>query len=282
MQYIKMLIMSLITGIFGPLASSSSAHFVFLNKVLNFSDDSNEVNFYFSIVSIMFAVVGIFFVRKIYSKGFKSVFAGKSKKIANAEAYKSMMTGVLISLIPVLVMCIPMSKTTFLFDVFDNYLTGSSMLVCAFCCFASGFLLLVALWYAKNKNIVTHRSSEKKDVVRMSLYQIPAFIFPGFSHVCSSAACMEISGVDDRTIMREIFIFMTPSTLLINIIRVIRCITLGVSINFILILVCVLASLAGSIVIFNLVSKINVRRSFLFFSIYSILLGICMGVVSFV
>lgn len=281
-EYIKMLIISFITGIFAPLATSSSAHFNFLNFVLDYSEDEQQLGLYFSIISLVFSVVAIFFVRKIYAKGFQSLSKKGSSKLKNPQVYKKMMTSLLISLIPVVLVFIPVSKEKLLSDLFFEYFSRSNILISAFCCGSCGIILLVALWYSKSKRPGGKKSSKNSDVLRMSIYQIPAYIFPGFSHVASAATSLVVGAVDERIILREILIYLAPSSFLISAIRIARFILAGVVLDPVTIAVCAIGALAGNIIMFNIASHLNIRKTFLFISLYSMIFGLLIGTFAFI
>lgn len=283
MQYIKMLIMSIITAVFQPLCASSSAHYAFLNKALNFAQDGKEAMFYLSVVSLVFSLSSIIILRRIYAKAFKVLFTKKGESIKNADAYKNMVKGILICVIPALITIIPVSKEKLLIDIMSECLIGTNMLITAFCCFISGFILLIGVWYSKKKRSEkpAYKTAKLSDVVKMSLYQIPAFIFPGLSNTALAAVNFELSGLEERSIMRDTLIYTMPSVLTVSIIRIIRTVLLGVSIDVIAFAVCALGALAASILLLNLVKKVNIRRTYTFFSVYSIIFGICIGVISF-
>lgn len=280
--YIKLFIISLISAIFAPLASSSSAHFTFLNSVLDFSGDENQLGFYFSVISLVFSLTAIFFVRKIYAKGFLSLSKTGKKKLKNVKLYREMMLGILISLIPAVLMFIPVSKEKFLSEVFFDYFSGSNVLISAFCSVASGLILFVALWFSKKRKGKLKKSSRTSDVVRMSIYQIPAYIFPGFSHIASAATSLTVSMVDERAIIREILLYLAPSSLVISVFRIIRTLLIGVTFDPVMFVICTLGALIGNILIFNLVSQLNIRKTFLFFSVYSIIFGLAVGIFAFI
>lgn len=282
LEYIKIFIISLFSSLFAPLAASSSAHFSFLNSVLDFSEDGKQLGFYFSIISLIFFCTSIFFVRKIYLKGFMSLGKKSSQKLKNVNGYRTMMQSLLISLIPAVLMFIPVSKEKFLCDVLFDYFSASNILISAFCSIAGGFMLIIALWYSRNKKGRTKKSSKKTDVLRLGIYQIPAYIFPGFSHVTSAATSLTLDMVDERVIMRETFLYVAPSGFVVSLLRVIRFILADVILDPIMIAVCLIGALVGSIVMLNIVSHLNIRKSFLFFSIYSIIFGLAVGVIAFV
>lgn len=284
LEYIKIIIISFITALLMPTAASSTLGFSLLNGTVNFSTDANALGFYCGVISVVFALVSIFYVRKIYAKGFTALFSSSKgkKKMKNAKSYKAMMTGLLISLVVAVVMFIPVSKETFLLDVLANNLTKDNLLVGACCSIASGIILLVALWYAKVKNEKKHRSSTISDVVRMTLYQIPAHIFPGFSNVSMAATSLTVSGLDDKVIMRECFIYLAPSMLVVGIERIISSLVSGFVIDIAALVLCIIGAALGNILMFNFVSKVNIRKSYLFFSIFSIVFGLIAAFAEFV
>ncbi len=282
LEYIKILVISLFSSLFAPLAASSSAHFTSLNSALNFSQDENQLGFYFSIISFIFFCSAIFFVRKIYAKGFMSLKKKNAAKLNNIKGYRNMMQGIIISLIPAVLMFVPVSKEKYLCDILFDYFSGSNILISAFCSIAGGFMLFIAIWYSRNKKGKTKKSSKKSDVLRLSIYQIPAYIFPGFSHVTCAATSLTLDMVDERVIMRETLLYIAPSGFVISLFRIIRFILAGVALDPVMIAICAVGALAGNIIMLNLVSHLNIRKSFLFFSIYSIIFGLAVGIIAFV
>lgn len=274
-----MIIISLISGLLSPVAVSSSSHFAFMDSIMSVTESREESVLYFSVISLAFALTALFFVRKIYLKGFQCVFS-KNGDLKNKELYKSMMQSILISLIPAAVMLIPIGKNKMVLDLFGDYLWKNNILIGAFCTFAVGFILLVALWYSKQKNEQKHRNSSKTDVLRMSLYQIVSFIFPGASHVSLSASSLIVSGVDDSVVMREVFIYITPSMLVVSVARIIKSLLSGPVIDPVMLALCAVFSLIGTAVMLHFVSKINIKKSLLFFSVYGVIAGIFMLVCS--
>ena len=73
-EYIKILLISLICGATLPLPVSSGAHLSFINGILDFSDDKNVLGLYYSVMSVAFSLVIFVFLRKIYLSGIKSLF----------------------------------------------------------------------------------------------------------------------------------------------------------------------------------------------------------------
>lgn len=283
LEYIKMLVISFVTGTFSALPVSSSAHYAFLNTVFHFSSDSDTVGFYFSIISVVFSLVVFFFLRKLYAKAFGSVFkkGGKNADIKKQKQYKNIAVNLLLSLLTAVIMLIPVSKKTFMFDLFGKYFSDDHLMVTSFCCIASGLILIVAIWYSRKRSEKTKRSASVSGVIRFDLYQLPAFIFPGFSHIGSGAAALTVSNVDDRVIAREVLLYLAPSTFVIGVTRVIRYILAGVTLDPVMIVVCVAASLVSCAIIVNAIGKINSRKLYLFSCIYSIFFGLFIFLASF-
>ncbi len=280
-EYIKIAVAALIGGIFAPLPASSSAHFAFLNSFMNISDESNMLGFYYSLISIVASVIMLSYVRKIYARAAKKVFASKSAD--NSKAYKTMIVNTIVSLIAAVIMFIPYSKGKLLLDVFPLNLTSNNILVSAFCCFACGFILIVAIWFSRQKNQNKHRAAKKYDIVRFTIYQIPANFLPGFSHIANGAVSLSVSNVEESVMMRELYLYVAPSMLVINVGRVISYIVRGgITFDPIMIAICVVFAAIGCAVMFPLISKVNIRKTFAFFSVYSIVFGIIMTVMSFI
>ena len=119
-------------------------------------------------------------------------------------------------------------------------------------------------------------------MIRFDLYQLPAFFFPGFSHIGSGAAALTVSNVDDRVIAREVLLYLAPSTFLIGVTRIVRYILAGVTLDPVMIAVCVGASLVSCAVIVNAIGKINARKLYLFSCVYSVLFGIAIFLATFI
>ena len=278
-EYIKTFIISFVASLFAPVAASSSAHYALFENILSFSKTQEESAFYYSIIALSFSLVSLFFVRKIYSKGLKAVF-GKSKNISNKKTYKSMMKGVLISLIPCALMLIPVSKEKLVLDYFSNYLWKNNILVSAFCCFAMGFVIFIAAWFLRQKNIDKHRNSSLSDVARVTVYQTVSHIFPGLSPVSLSATGLIVSGVEESVVIRDVLLYTSPSLFVISVMRMVRVLLAGMDVDPIKVVICAVTALMGNIIMLNIVSKVNIKKSFFFFSAYSVLFGIFMIIAS--
>ena len=71
LEYIKSLILGILTGITAPLPVSSSGHFSLGNNLLGFAADGELSALYYSVFMIVFSVVIMFSLREPYSKLFR-------------------------------------------------------------------------------------------------------------------------------------------------------------------------------------------------------------------
>lgn len=281
-EYIKVVIISLISGLFAPLQFSHSAVYSYISYILDFNQNSSLGVFYYSIVSIGFSLAVFFSLRKIYFKGIRALFSGKNSKIQNRSGYRKLMLNLLISLFPAAVMSVPYSKDKILLDIFNDQLGSTHLLVTALCCAGSGMFLLIAHWYTKQNYDQTRRSADLKNIVRFSIYQLLAYFLPGVSCVSVGATGLLISDVDNRVIVREMLTYIAPSMLTVNIVRLVRVCISGIIPNPIMIVLCAVMAILGSALMIHLLSKIDFKKTCIFFSIFSIVFGIGTAVVLFV
>lgn len=272
-EYIKVIIISLVSGLLAPLPFSHSSAYSFLSYILDFYNDSALFTFYYSVITIAFALSAIVFLRKIYFKGFRALFSTKKSKLQNRSAYRKFMLNLLISLLPAAVMFIPISKEKFLIDVFSDQLSSSHLIVTATCCLGSGLFLLIGGWYAKQKYDKVKRSADLKSIVRFSVYQVASYFLPGVSSVSTGAVSLLISDIDNRVIVREVLTYIAPSALVVSVFRLVRTVLGGIVVNPLTVVLCAVFSVLGSSVMIALLSKVNFRKICVFFSIFSIIFG---------
>ena len=281
LQYLKLFFISLVSGIFVALPASSSAHFAYLNNVLRFTENDDEAVFYLSVVTLVFSVISFFFVKKLVAKGFKVL--SKSSKASSAERtpYINMFVCLGISMFSALIMLIPYSKGKLLSDIFTKHLVSKDMLVMAVSSVAVGFIGFCSVWYSRQRNRRVHKFSTKSDIIRMTVYSFISNFFPGFSRFSISSGSLIVSGVNDKVVVRDVLLYMSPSLFIMSLIRIIRCLIAGVSVDVLMLAVCVAASVLGSVIVLNLIKKINIKHILLYFSVYSVLLGILAVITAF-
>ena len=280
-EYIKIIIIAVVTGFMAPLPTSSSAHFSILSNAVNLTADESKLGFYFALFSVTFSVVVFFCLRKIYFKSFKALFVGKQKIDSNVKVYKRVAKNVLLSILPIPVLFIPVGQGVLLLDYFDKFLSGNGLYLTGFACIINALILLVARWYSKQENKKLKRVCGTMSAVRMSVYQLISYIVPGFSHVASGCTNMLISDVHPKVIMREVYLYLAPSMFIINVAKIVKYLINDTIINAVTAAIGIVVFAVMSFIVMRLIAKFNTKRVLLFFSIYSIVLGVVAIVFTF-
>lgn len=280
-EYIKIVIISLISGIMAPLPASSAAHTAFLNTVVKFTGDESMLGFYYAVFGVAFSLVVFITLRKIYAKTFKSLL--KSSQDTASKAYKKLLKNIVLSLMPIVLLYIPVSSDgTLLIDYFDRFLTSSGLILIAFAGIVSAFVLVISIWYTKQKNEITKRGADTKTTVRMAVYQLIAHVVPGMSKVSLGAVNMLICDIEPKVIMREVYVYIAPQIFAVSLVKIIRSMVADIVIDPIAVIIGFAVSALASAVIIHFVSKVNMRKLLGFFAGYSAFFGVLVAVVSFI
>ncbi|MBR5438548.1 MAG: DUF2791 family P-loop domain-containing protein, partial [Clostridia bacterium] len=196
--------------------------------------------------------------------------------------YRELMKNLALSLIPMIVLFIPMGEGKLLCDVFDEFLVKSNVLLVAFASIICGLILVISMWYTKESYAVTKRGADIKTVIRSSVYQLVSYVIPGFSHISSATTNMLICDVESKVVIREIYLYIAPQMFIVNLVKLIRYILGDTVINPIMIIISVIAAAVMSYIVVTKMSKINIRRILPFFAVYCIASGIIFCVLSLV
>lgn len=283
LEYIKIIILAIFTGVMKPLPVSSSAQYAFLNKVLSFSESSSELGFYYSVFSLCFAVCIFIMLRKIYIKSIKALFTTNPQKLKKEKlvAYKKVATKILLSLIPVVILFIPVSEGTFLLDYFDKFLTENGFLLVAFASIINAFVMVISIWYTRQNFAPVKRLPDTKSVVRMAVYSVISYVVPGFSQFSGAATNMLITDSDERVIMRDSYLYLAPQIFVVSVIKIIKYIFEDLVFDPVMVVIGVITSSVVSFAIIYFVGKFNMRKMFTYFCIYSAVLGLIIGATTF-
>lgn len=281
-EYLKMIIIALVSGFFAPLPASPSAHFSILTKAVSFTDDESKLGFYFALFGVTLSVVILFCLRKIYLKSFRAMFTKGSKNDSNLRIYKKVSKNLLLSVLPMALLFIPVGAGTLLLDYFDKFLSGNGLYLTGFACIINALVLVVARWYAKQEDKKLKRVCSTGSALRMSFYQLVSYIVPGFSHIASGATNMLVGDVRPKVVMREVYLYLAPSMLIVNIAKIVKYLMNDVIIDASLAAVGIVVFAIMSYFVMRLVAKLNTRKVLSFFSIYSVLLGVGAVVITFV
>ena len=281
-EYLKMIIIALVSGFMAPLPTSSSAHFSLLNEAVSFTADENKLGFYFALFGVTFSVVIFFCLRKIYVKTLTSVFKKKTANADNLKVYRNVAKNIFLTIIPMAVLFVPLGDGVLLIDYFDKFLLGNGLYLTGFACIINALVLIVARWYAKQENRKLKRVCGTMSALRMSVYQLVSYIVPGFSHVASGATNMLMSDVHTKVIMREVYLYLAPSMFIINIAKIVRYLMGDTIIDAVMATIGIVVFAIMSYIVMRLVAKFNARKVLAFFSIYSAILGVGAVVLTFV
>lgn len=283
-EYIKLIISAFICGITMPLPVSSGAHYSILNHAMSLTGDEKELGFYFGVFGITFAVAILIMLRKIYLKSIKAMFVFDKEKLKEKKltAYKPIMKNIIISIIPAIVLFIPTDEHTILLDYFDKFLTSNSLYLVGVACVINALVLLVAMWYTKQKTNELKRVSDTKSIIRMSVYQLVSYVVPGFSHIGSGSVNMLISDIEPRVVIREVYLYLAPQMLVVSIAKVVRAIVSDVIVDLLPLAIAVVVFAIVALICVHLVGKFGIRKLFPFFAVYSAVLGVMAVVVTFI
>ena len=281
-EYIKMIIVAVVCGFMAPLPTSSSAHFSIISKAVSLTSDENKLGFYFALFSVTFSVVIFLCLRKIYLKSFKSLFTKGNKNDVNLKVYKNVSKNILLTILPMVLLFIPIGDGKFIIDYFDKFLSDNGLYLTGVACIINALVLLVARWYAKQENKKLKRVCSTMSALRMSAYQLVSYIVPGFSHVASGGTNMLLGDVHPKVIMREVYLYLAPSMFVVNIAKIVKYLIHDTIIDAVQAVVGIVVFAVMSLIVMKLVAKFNIRRVLLFFCFYSALLGVGAVVLTFI
>ena len=280
-EYIKMFILSLINGVMMPLPVSSSAHVSFLNKVLDYTDKGETLSFYYAVFSVAFSLVIFFSLRKIYGEVFKSLFT-KNDGSKHTAAYKKAGKNIFLSILPAVLLFIPVSEDMLVIDYFDKFLSSSGLLLTAFASLISALVFVTAIWYTKQSNSPTYRNASTKTVLRSAVYELVAFVVPGTSKIAIGSVNMLICDVEPKVIMRDVYLYSAPVIFAVSVVKIIRSLIVDLVVDPLAVIIGAAVSIIASSVIVYFVSKVNMRKLMGFFAWYSVIFGVSAFIMSLV
>lgn len=282
-EYLKMIIAAIISGVTAPLPVSSSAHFSFVTNVLGISGKEDTYALYYSAFILAFSVVIFISFRKIFVGCVKSMFVSKKNEVKYEESkgYKFILKNILVSLIPTIVLFVPVSKEKLLIDFLDGFMNLNSLILAGFAVIISAFILVISLWYTRKNKDSQNETTGIKTSLRLSLYQLPCYIIPGFSHIATGSVNLLICDVKPKTFLRELYVYLAPSMFIVGLVKVIRGLVSGVIFDPLLLVVGVLVFALCAKLIVSITTKLNLRRMFALFAGYSFIFGIFIAVASF-
>lgn len=281
-EYIKMAIVAIITGLTAPLPVSSLAHYNFFSNVAGLSAENDRLSLYYNSFMLVFSLVILFSFRKTVSRGFRLAFNPKSLKDSEKVSDKKyFVKNVFLSLVPTLLLFIPVSEGKLLADYTDSFLNVNGLILSGLACITTALVLIIAIWYTSKSKNPLRRAVDKRIVLRMSFYQLPCYIIPGFSHVASGAVNLFISDIGSKSLLGQLYIYLAPSMFVVSTVKIVRLLVSGILFDPLVLLAGVLLFAVASTLMVKMSLKISIRRLFAFFSIYSVLFGVFITLISF-
>ena len=275
-EYIKALIMGVIAGITAPLPVSSSGHFSFAEKLLGFTASRDESEFYYSVFMIVFSIVMMINIKELYFK----MFSGFSK---NRKNYVLRSSNLIVAIAAGAVLFVPIPKLgrslsdcfNLFFDsenIFNSLLIGAASVL-------TGFILVISVWYIKKGRGSKKKTVPVRSALRMYIYSVPGYIIPGTSKVALSSVNLALCDVNRDVVFREMYFYLAPQILVVNVIKVILLFNKGVRPESMTLLVGVIAVALAAFLVTAIIRKSDSVKVFLLFSIYSIIFGV--GVIAY-
>lgn len=281
LEILKIVLLSVVEGITVLLPVSSLGHFSLVKEVFGFTDENFNASFYYALFSLGAVLALYIFYRKMHKNVLSNMFKSKSSITdEKTMAYKTAGRNVLLSLAPLAVLAIPTSKSRFVGSLWTYFLSDGSLLFVGISSIFCAILMFISVWYLKQEANETTSLLKPKNAVFFGLFQIPAYIFPGLSHVAIGVSRTSVCDIDRKNIFKEAFLYIAPAYLIVNLFRVIYyAITVG-GINIIASILGFIISFAISFFVLKTVNKYFNSKSYTAFTIYTLVFGIAVSAVS--
>lgn len=280
-ETLKIIFLAVINGITSLLPVSSLAHFSLLKEVMGYTDENFNAPFYYALFSLSSALVLYCYYFKIHKRIFVNIFKS-SKKITNARdsAYKTAGRNIFLSLIPLIVLAIPTSRTRFVGSLNTYFLSDGSLLFVGISGLFCALLMFISLWYIRKHYAEKSSLLSKYNAVVFGIYQIPAYIFPGLSHISVGASRTVVSDIDIKNILKETYLYIAPAYIIVNIFRVVYYyLTVG-SVNIIAAVIGFAVSAVLSLIMLIIINKFFNKRAYKAFTIYTLIFSLIVTGVS--
>lgn len=277
LETIKIIILSAVHGLTAVLPVSSLAHFSLLKEVFGFTEENFNTPFYYSLFSLGTALALYLYFFRMHSNIVGNMFKSKTKiENEKQQAYKTAGKNIMLSLIPLAVLIIPISKSSFFGSLSTYFLSEGSLIFVGIASIFCAILMFISFWYMnqkrKKKNLLS-----SKDAITFGIYQLPAYIFPGFSHVGIGASRTAVSDIGVKNILKETYLYLAPSYLLVNLFRAFYYGVSAEGINLTGAIVGFIVSLVLSLVVLTTVNYFT-KKTYTVFCVYTLIFGVAVTV----
>lgn len=281
LEIFKIVLLATVEGITILLPVSSLGHFSLLKEVLGYTDENFNASFYYALFSLSAVLALYIYYGKMHRRILANMFKSK-KNIKNEkeQAYKTAGRNILLSMAPLAVLAIPTSKSRFVGSLWTYFLSDGSLIFVGVASIFCSVLMFISIWYLKNGTEDKTSLLKPKNAVFFGIFQIPAYIFPGLSHVGVGASRTAVCDIDRKNVFKEAFLYITPAYLVVNLFRVIYyALTVG-GINAIASVIGFVLSFILSFSVLTVVNKFFTSRSYTAFAVYTLLFGVLVAATS--
>lgn len=282
-EIFKIVLLAVVEGITVLLPVSSLGHFSLLKEVLGYTDENFNASFYYALFSLAAVLALYIYYAKTHKKILINTFKSESKiKNEKELAYKTAGKNILLSMAPLAVLAIPTSKSRFVGSLWSYFLSDGSLLFVGVASVFCSILMFISIWYLGHATEDKTSLLKKKNAIFFGIFQIPAYIFPGLSHVAVGASRTAICDIDRKNVFKEAFLYITPAYLVVNLFRVIYyAITVG-SINVIASVIGFVVSFVLSFIVLGVVNKFFTSRAYTAFGVYTLIFGVLVTATSLI
>ncbi len=275
-ELIKIIFLSAVCGITMLLPVPSLGHFSLLKEVFGFTDENFNAGFYYSVCMLAASLALYIFYAKQHRKIISAVFKSKGQFADNPKvmAYKSAGKNIFLSVLPLVILAVPVGKSGFVGSFWKYFLSDGSLVFVGISSVFCAVIMLIAVWYLNRNSHENARLVTKPGALLFGIYQLPAYIFPGFSHVAIGTVRTSLNDVETKNIFKEAYLYLAPAYLFVSIFRIVYYyITIG-SVNIIAAIVGFAVSFAFSFLTAHIVNKTAVKKSYKLFAFYTLGFGL--------
>lgn len=274
-ETLKILLLSVVYGLTAVLPASSLGHFSLLKEVLGYTDENFNASFYYALFSIGAGLAMYVYYFSVHTKVVKNIFKKKDRLISEADvAYRTAGRNILLSLAPILLLFIPTGKNSFVGSLGTYFLSNDSLIFVGIAGIFCAVLMFISLWYIKTEYAEKTNLLSAKNAVFFGLYQLPAYIFPGVSHVSLGASRTAVSDIDIKNILKETYLYLAPAFLITGVSRVIFYYNGGEGLNLTAAFIGLAVSFILSLLMLTLINKSFNRKAYKAFAIYTLVFGL--------
>lgn len=274
-QILKIVLLACVSGFTAVLPVSSLGHFYLLKEVLGYTEKTFNASFYYAVFTVGAGLALCIYYFGVHTKIIKNIFRKKTSLNNESDyAFRNAGHNILISLIPVLFLFIPFSKTMFVGSLGAYFLSADSLIFVGAASILCAILVFVSLWYVKTDYAEKGNLISKKNAFFFGLYQLTAYIFPGVSHVSLGASRIAVSDVDVKNVLKETYLYIGPAFLITGISRVIFYFNGGEGVNIAAAVAGLIVSFAFSMIMLFFINKFFTKKAFRAFAIYTLIFGL--------